>query len=220
VLKKFPLYIWISMIIIVICQCSTYYITQMLNTNRTFYDLTIHAIDDKVPFISFFIVFYVLAYPFWILTPFILVKLPKKDYFNWLISGIILYVLFFVIYLIIPTTITRPHVENNNIFDWLTNFIYLMDSPQRPTSLFPSFHCELSIMCYLGVAFNKLFPKWYRIFSFVFMILICLSTQFIKQHYIVDLLGAIVLTLIVYFTVRKLDLSRLIIKKEKRVNDN
>ena len=212
-IKKIPLYVWISLVIVIFCQFSTYYFTQLLNVNRTFYDLTIHAFDDLIPFVSFFVVFYILAYPFWLATPLILYKLPKKDYLNWVISAIILYVIFFIIYIIIPTTITRPVVENDNVFNYLVNIIYTLDSPERPTNLFPSLHCELSLLCYLGVAFNKLYPKWYRVFSFVFMILICLSTQFIKQHYIVDLVSAVILTLIVYYFVKKFDLSRILIKR-------
>ncbi len=214
-LKKFPKYVWICFIAVVIIQSATYYLTQLLNQNRTFYDLTIHCIDDKVPFIPFFVVFYILAYPSWFISPFVMAKLPKKDYFNWLISGLILYIVFFAIYIIIPTTISRPTVENDDIFNWLVNIIYINDTPSRPTNLFPSLHCELSIMCYIGVAGKKVFPKWYRITLFVLMILVCLSTQFIKQHYIVDLFASLSLTLIVYLLVHKFDLAKYVLKGER-----
>ena len=48
-------------------------------------------------------------------------------------------------------------------------------------------------MCWKGVAGSKKIPRWYQIFSLVFAILIIISTQVLKQHYLVDAVAAIVL---------------------------
>ena len=49
-------------------------------------------------------------------------------------------------------------------------------------------------------------------------ILICLSTQFIKQHYIVDLISGVGLPIIVFYIVRRTNLSKIFFKEQK--NDN
>lgn len=217
-LKRIPKYVWVTYLLLALLQFLTYYLTQVINQNRTLYDLTIHFIDDKVPFISFFVIFYIISYPFWVISPLIICKSSKQDYLNWVISAVTLYIITFTTYVIIPTTITRPIVENNNIFDKLVNMIYLSDSPDRPTNLFPSMHCWISVVCYLGVSKQNNINKYYRIGSLILAILICLSTQFIKQHYIVDLISGVLLPVIVFYAVRKINLARKIFKEKK--NDN
>ena len=48
-------------------------------------------------------------------------------------------------------------------------------------------------MCWRGVAGSEKVPKWYQKFSLVFAVLIIISTQVLKQHYIVDAIAALVL---------------------------
>ena len=217
-IKRIPKYVWITYLLLAILQFSTYYLTQVINRDRFLYDFTNHFIDDKVPFISSFVIFYIISYPFWIISPLIISKSSKRDYLNWVITAVILYVITFITYIIVPTTIIRPVVENNNIFDRLVNMIYSSDSPDRPTNLFPSMHCWLSILCYLGVSKQKNINRNYRISSLVLAILICLSTQFIKQHYIVDLISGVGLPIIVFYIVRRTNLSKIFFKEQK--NDN
>ncbi len=214
-LKRIPKYVWICFISLFALDFLTYYLTQTLTQNRTLYDLTINFFDNKVPFLSSFVIFYIIAYPFWVITPFIISKLDKKDYLDWSISVFIIFIIVFCIYLIIPTTIVRPVVDNTNIFNRLVNIIYLSDSPERPTNLFPSIHCFLSWMCYIGVRNNKKFSKTIRISFLSLAVLICLSTQFIKQHYIVDLVSAIFLCELVFVIVKKTNISKYLMEGVK-----
>lgn len=213
-LKKIPKYVYITYLIMIIMQFITYYLTQIINSNRTLFDFTIHAFDDKIPLISFFVVFYIMSYVYWAITPLIMSKESKKDFYNWAIATFFLYLITFIIYIIVPTTIKRPVVENNNIFDYLVNLIYQSDSPERPTNLFPSMHCSLSVMCYLGVYRKKEINKGYRIGTLILTILICLSTQFIKQHYIVDLISGVIIPIIIFIIVKYFNLSKYLLKNE------
>ena len=56
-------------------------------------------------------------------------------------------------------------------------------------------------------------PKWYRLFSLSFAVCIALSTQFIKQHYIVDLISGLLLVEIVYYLITKYDLGNRLVRK-------
>ena len=62
-----------------------------------------------------------------------------------------------------------------------------------PTRLFPSIHCLVSWFCFIGIRGRKNVPRAYRVFSCLFALLVCVSTQFTKQHYIVDVFGGILL---------------------------
>lgn len=47
--------------------------------------------------------------------------------------------------------------------------------------------------------------KGFKIYSFVMVILICLSTVFTKQHYAIDIAGGLLISLLCYVIVKKLD---------------
>ncbi len=217
---KFPKYVWISFTIMFIIHCSTYFLSQAFTVNTPHRDFTIQGFDDKVPFLSIFVVPYILAFVFWAIGPFVISKVSKEHYFNWIFGALIHYIICFIIYTVCPTTITRPVVENETVFDYLVNLIYVLDRPERPTNLFPSIHCSLSILCYVGVMGKKEIPLWYRVSALVMAILVCLSTQFIKQHYIVDLISAFIIVVISYSIATKLNLYKIFFKKETQENGN
>lgn len=203
-----------SYLILIVLQFSTYYLTQIINKDRMMYDLTIKWFDDKIPFIPFFVIFYVMAYALWAITPFLLRNIEIHKYNKWFLAVIIMYLITFITYIIIPTTIQRPLIEGDSFFEYCVNLIYLSDSPEKPTNLFPSMHCWLSVMCYLGLRNIKLENSnkaniLFKTMILVLVILICLSTQFIKQHYIVDLISGVILPIIVYIVVNRVkgDLS-------------
>lgn len=206
-IKRIPKYAIVPTIIIIIMQLLTYFGTQFINKNLTAYDLTIDVIDNAVPLVTFFIVFYILSYPWWYISPLIVANTNKNNFYNWFVALIICFIICGLIFIFFPTTITRPEIENKTIFDWLTNFIYLNDNPERPINLFPSYHVLFSWFCYMGVRNQKNMHLWYRISSLIFAILISLSTQFVKQHYIVDLISAIFLSEVMFYIVKKYQLG-------------
>jgi membrane-associated phospholipid phosphatase len=213
VLKLIPRYALLPTILLMFMQNIIYYGTQLINRNFIPYDFTIHGIDDAVPVVTFFIVFYILSYPWWIISPFVIAHTGKERFYDWILALAICFMVSALIYIFIPTTNIRPEIVNGNIFDRLTNFIYLNDAP---INLFPSFHCLISWFCYLGVRKQKNIARWYRTGSLVFAILICLSTQFVKQHYLVDLIGGVVLAETVFYIVKKYHFGRILGRMDQK----
>lgn len=209
-IRKIPKYAIIPTILIIIMQFLTYFGTQLINKQYIAYDFTIEYIDNLFPVITFFILFYVLSYPWWYLSPIIVANTNQTRFFNWTVAILLCFFISGLIFVFIPTTITRPVIDNNNLFDWLTNYIYLHDSPERPINLFPSYHCLFSWFCFMGVRRQKNIRIWYRISSLIFALLICLSTQFIKQHYIVDFIAALILAEVVFLIVTKYNLGNIL----------
>ena len=75
-------------------------------------------------------------------------------------------------------------------------FVYAADPA---TNLFPSIHCLVSWMCFIGIRKQKHIPVWYKVFSAVFALLVFASTQFTKQHYIIDVFAGAAIAELSYF---------------------
>ncbi len=170
-----------------------------ISDNRVFHDLSL-PIDKKVPLLTGFMGIYVASYVFWALNYILASTKSKEDMYRFVASDMcsrVVCLLFFVFY---PTTIVRPEIVGNGFFDNLTAWMYSIDKPQN---LFPSIHCLVSWFSVIGIRRNEKIPKWYKILSVIIAILICLSTQFTKQHYIVDLVGGIALAELSYYFIGK-----------------
>ena len=90
-----------------------------------------------------------------------------------------------------PVTIQRPEITESGIFnDWM-RFLYRVDSP---TNLCPSLHVVISYLCWRGTMGCRKIPKWYTWFNLAFLILVCFSILFVKQHYVLDIVAAVVVT--------------------------
>ena len=100
-----------------------------------------------------------------------------------------------MLFLLIPTTTVRPEITDSGFTAWLMGLIYQLDPP---LDLFPSIHCLVSWMCFIGIRGNKRVPRWYRIFSCIFALLVVVSTQVTKQHYLIDAIGGILLAEVLY----------------------
>lgn len=147
-------------------------------------------LDDIIKFNEYFVIPYV----FW----YILIVISLGWFALYNIEGfknlskyiIITQAVAMICYIIYPTRQDlRPEVfENENFFTWVLSLIYSFDTN---TGVCPSLHCAYSF----GIASVWLKEKqawtWWKIFVFIAVVLICLSTMFVKQHSAVDVIAAI-----------------------------
>ena len=146
------------------------------------------TIDDYIPFSPAWVIGYILYYPA-IILPFLLVsdKLEMKR-IRW--SYIAVLIMTIPIHLLFVVRMYRPIIENTGIFSDIIRMIYSND---EPVSLFPSLH-----VAFIWTAAHCMYRKYPRglwIF-FIFAVLVSLSTLFIKQHYIIDIVGGILVAYI------------------------
>ena len=94
---------------------------------------------------------------------------------------------------------TREPLVVDSISTWRINIIYKVDTP---VNLFPSAHCALAILFIISTLDVKEIKKEYKILITITSVLIMLSTVFIKQHVIVDVLGAFIIVPM-YYIIRK-----------------
>jgi len=98
-----------------------------------------------------------------------------------------------IIYIIYPVKTIRPEVIGNGLFLGIVRWVY---SIAKPYNLFPSLHISLSTMSALVcLKHNKI--AGYTLIILLFFI--SLSTLFVKQHYLVDIIFAMILAFIAYY---------------------
>ena len=100
----------------------------------------------------------------------------------------------------------RPYImPRDNIFSSLVAHLYNMDTP---TNLWPSIHVYNSIGAHLAVVHSQKLAKnkAIRSGSFILCVSIVLSTVFIKQHSMFDVLTAFVMAATMYVVVYQADI--------------
>lgn len=183
--KIIPKYAWIILVITFSMNTYIYIGIQRITENFYHHDIST-SLDHAVPFLTVFIIPYVLAYVQWVVG-YVMIARESKDYCYRVLGGVILAKLMAgVIFLLFPTTMQRPELAANDVFSRLVGVIYDLDAP---TNLFPSLHCMESWMCFRGSLRMKSVPNIYKTGMLILTIFVFLSTIFIKQHCIIDIAG-------------------------------
>lgn len=180
-----------------IFQSLIYFITKLFQNNPVYLN---NAIDDRIPFIPSFVIFYVMWYLFLILIPLLILKYNKKVFDKYIVVSILYAILEGIIFILFPTTMNRQPLVVTDISTWVVDIIYKVDTPV--CNLFPSAHCAFSILFIISILDVKEVKKEYKILIIISSLLIILSTLFIKQHVVIDVLGALLIVPI-YYILRK-----------------
>ena len=190
--KYIPLWAIPPLMTIVAVNCLIYWGGSALTTGKYHYDFTM-AVDRAVPLLPVFVWFYILAFPFWAVGYLLAARRGKDMFYRFVATDLTIHFICFICFILIPTTNIRPEIPGNTLSEKILALVYSLDGGNSPSNLFPSIHCYVSWMCWKGVEGSEKVPKWYQRFSLVFAILIIISTQVLKQHYIVDAAAALLL---------------------------
>lgn len=181
----------ISLCILMIGQMIMYWFLKLFQTNPTYINF---YLDQKIPFIGWFVYIYNIFYPFCIIAFYFLYKKDDKTYYKAIISGVIGFIICDIIFLASPTIMYRMPLPN---CDPITNFVleitYYFDDP--PLNCFPSIHCLFCFQVIFGYILSKHNLKT-KIIVISIASLIILSTLFVKQHYIYDVIAAFLVCVI------------------------
>ena len=193
VLNRFlPLWAIPPLVTILAVNCLIYWGSSALTASRYHYDFTM-AFDRAVPLLPGFVWIYILAFPFWAAGYMLAARRGKDMFYRFVATDLTIHLICFLIFILVPTTNIRPEIAGDTISQKVLLLVYALDGGSAPSNLFPSIHCYVSWMCWKGVAGSSAIPKWYQKFSLVFAVLVIISTQVLKQHYIVDAVLALVL---------------------------
>lgn len=209
-----PSYAIIPLIFCLMVNTLVYNGSMKINSNRYHYDFTT-SFDQKVPLIPSFLIIYFGCYLFWAVNYILIAKQGKEHFYRFQVADVLSRIVCFIFYVFLPTTNIRPEIVGDDIFMKGLQWLWQIDPANN---LFPSIHCLVSWFCYIGIRGQKKVPKWYRVASCIFALLVFISTQVTKQHYIVDVFGGVILAEVSYFIGRKTSLYRLFWRFFDRIN--
>lgn len=180
-------------------QALLYFMSKFLISN---YHLIGSPLDDKIPVVSFFIFAYMIWYPLEITTFYFLYKHDKKGYIKLVIALAMSLITAQICYYVYPTMINRPIMDS---YHNLTTFVtYLTYASDTPVNCFPSVHCIICFLVIFATIHNPNLGKAYKYLIYLLNILIILSTLFVKQHVIIDVIGALIISALCYYLLTNL----------------
>ena len=190
VLKVVPKYAVLPLISAFVLNMAVYAGTMALCGGFYHHDFTT-AFDRAVPLIPEFTSIYLICYIFWVANYIMIARIGKEHMYRFLTGDYLSRIICGLFFVFLPTTLVRPEITGNGFWDQALKLVYSVD---QSANLFPSIHCLVSWFCYVGIRNQKGIPKWYQRFSLIFAVLVCISTQVTKQHYIIDVFGGILLS--------------------------
>ena len=213
--KIIPPYAVIPWLSCLAWNCVVYWGPQVLCANRPHYDFST-PFDLALPFQSWWILIYVSSFVFWPLCYVMTANYNSKEFlFRFVTADLLSRTICGVFFIVLPTTNARPQFEIDGFCDALLALIYHVDMPY---DLFPSIHCLVSLMCWLGIYRCHEVKFEVKAAVLAYALLICASTQFTKQHYIVDVAGGLLTALLAFALGMRTNWYRPVQRMFERVN--
>ena len=189
-------------------------IYEVLNNARGEAKILATIIDDKIPVIEWFSIPYLYwyAYVFIILLYFAIVN--SKVYYKLIFSILFGMSISYIIFLFFPTQIVRPEVLGDNVFGIILGLIYSSDNVYN---CLPSIHVLNTLFASSFFVIYNRRKVVYVLFAVVSSVMIILSTVFIKQHYVLDVLTSVVLYVPIFIFFNKVFIFDNLSEKVKNI---
>lgn len=155
-------------------------------------------LDDKIPFVNKFVWIYNLWYPYLFVSLYFVYKNNKDQFLHFLFSTALGTIICDIIFIILPTYVVRPAITGTGLSAFLLDVTYYFDTPAL--NCFPSAHCLFCFIYIITIIFSKNISKTFKAFTIITNTLIILSTLFIKQHSLFDVMGSFIIAIIAYIT--------------------
>lgn len=157
-------------------------------------------IDERIPFLAFSIWIYLWVFPA-AMSPLFVVRCPYLFRRTAISYGVIL-TISFLFFAIFPVTASQLRVisamlDVTDISQWAVYVLYSLDPPYN---LFPSLHLSIAALAAFSV---WRVSKLYGIILFLSVGCVALAVCTVKQHYLLDVFGGLMLaTLVSFFIIR------------------
>jgi membrane-associated phospholipid phosphatase len=170
--------------------------------NKTGYYVSYMKIDDYIPFCEYFYIFYFSWYFYLAGITVYLLLTNREDFGKFMQFIIVGATIGLIIFTIFPNGQNlRPSTfDRDNFFITCIKGLYTIDTN---TNVLPSLHVVGSFAGAIAIIKSKILKKYHllQLLIIIQCILICLSTVFIKQHSVLDIITGIALCVPVYFFV-------------------
>lgn len=180
-------------------------------------------IDDWIPFNEYFIIPYMLWFGFVAIALLYFFFRNTTDFYRLTSYLFIGMTVFLIVSTLFPNgqQLRPTEFVRDNIFVDLVRNLYKIDTP---TNIFPSIHAYNSICVLVAVLRSEDLKNrtWIKAITILLSISIVLSTVFLKQHSMLDVIGAIILSIAIYPLIYKIDYKtmyeKLVKKKAKQLD--
>lgn len=180
----------ILLVLVILLWAVSYFSINNFTEGREIHILAL-GFEKDIPFVPAFIVFYILTYVS-VTIPYFIVR-DKEDYRRAVLAYLSVIFVSSIIYLVYPVKTIRPDIGGNGFF---LSIVALAYSVAKPYNLFPSLHISLSTLSALVcLRYNQTVGY----FLIVLLFFISLSTLFVKQHYLADIIAAMILAFFSYY---------------------
>jgi len=168
--------------------------------------------NNSVPFLAWTVYPYTIAFPFWVLSFFYIGYRSKKNMYSLLAVIVVTFTLSGLFYFFFQSDV-QAWRETSGLFgrsdlNFTESFVMTIYNAAGPRNALPSYHCLMSWFCILGARLDKKMPIIPKIIIWTLGIAICISTQTLKQHYIIDLIAAIALGEVFFWILKDSKLAR------------
>ncbi len=182
------------------------------------------SIDDKIPFIRYFIIPYCTYYFMPVIILYMVARKDSEKFKKGILSMFIIDTIANIFFLCYNVKIIRPDFIDLNMkitevtsfdsfMDYMISVIYRVD--KSASCCFPSLHAAIgTLLVILSVSFqkDKRLPIVLSILGVLSGLGCITATFFIKQHYFIDSVAGVILSLLVYSLV---SLTIYLVKKNK-----
>ncbi len=182
----------VSLILIVIC----YLVPEYLVTTE--YTATELALDGEIPFLQGFVYFYILWFPLLVGTGLWLLHKDGFGFRRYMIFLTISYGLCAFIYLLFPNgqNLRPDALAEHRLSTWILSRLYQIDTN---TNVLPSLHVIGSIGAAISICTTPTIKsRGFRIVTVILSVLISISTVFVKQHAVLDVIAGLIVGFMVF----------------------
>lgn len=186
--KLFPSYAYLPFVITAVVHLLIFFGTKQLTASAVHHSIPL-PFEDSIPFAPEWVTVYTATFIFWVLGLVVCMCQERELCFRMFTGVYIAELICAVFFVAMPTVIVRPEAAGGVYYDRLLAQLYAAD---QPTNLFPSMHCMFAYMVFRGFMIAKL-DKPVVIGSGLFAALVCASTVFVKQHFLLDTFAGVIL---------------------------
>lgn len=185
----------LMLIFVVVLNVAAYYGARAIAADWQHYDVAL-PLDAKIPLIPWTVIIYFGCYIFWGVNYIVCAAGEGFARSRLFCADALAKILCFAIFLVFPSTAARPEVDTSGFWGYWMGYLYEIDTPDN---LFPSIHCMVSWICWIGVRKRKDIPVVYRWLSLLMALAVCVATLTTKQHVIVDVIGGVAVAELCYW---------------------
>jgi len=171
------------------------------------YSTIFYHFNQWVPFLDWTVYPYIIAYPFWGLSFFYIGYRNRHNMYVIVSLVAITFTIAGLSYFFFQSDV-QAWRETSGLFErtdlnFTESIVFWIYNAAGPRNANPSMHVIMSWLAILGARMDKKMPLFSKIIIWVLGVAICISTQTLKQHYIIDLVTGLILVEGFYWIIRK-----------------